>query len=212
MSALRDAVQHALDALKDTGADGRVDPRDAADYLIAALALPDAEPVTPPKAERATWQRKAIGYGFEYWRAPDAHGVTGTEAQAIELLEELLGVEVEIEQPSDTTQPAIAPEPLPPSISVSDDVLDMAYINSLPQPFIGRTLNGGNWPINDFEVASGMIRIDVCGLLEVKTISDFTSFRDGDGVEHPAIGFYSDATQEERAIEAAAHAKQRSQP
>jgi hypothetical protein len=42
-------------------------------------------------------QKKAIEHGFEYWRAPDAHGVTGTKPQAIELLQDLLGVEVEIE-------------------------------------------------------------------------------------------------------------------
>src|SRR3989304_994930 len=37
---------------------------------------------------------------FEYWRAPDAHGVTCTKEQAIELLQEVLGVEVEIEVPN----------------------------------------------------------------------------------------------------------------
>lgn len=78
------------------------------------------------------------------------------------------------------------------------DTLDMAYINSLPQPFIGRGLDGWEWPINDFEVSTGMLRIDVCGLLQVKTISDFTSFRDVNGVRHPAGGFYADAIPEER--------------
>ncbi len=45
---------------------------------------------------RKDWQRRAVEVGFEYWRASDAHGVTCKAAQAIELLEELLGVEVEI--------------------------------------------------------------------------------------------------------------------
>jgi len=44
----------------------------------------------------ASLQQKAIDHGFKYWRAPDAHGVTGTNAQAVELLQDLLGVEVEI--------------------------------------------------------------------------------------------------------------------
>jgi hypothetical protein len=82
--------------------------------------------------------------------------------------------------------------------SAREDVLDMAYINSLPQPFIGRMIGGGEWPVNDFEVATGMMRIDICGLLQVTHIGEFTSFRDGDGVVHPAEGFYSDAIPEDR--------------
>lgn len=78
------------------------------------------------------------------------------------------------------------------------DSLDMNYINSLPQPFIGRELGGWEWPINDFEVETGLLRIDVCGKLQVKHISDFTHFTDGNGVARKADAFYSDATPEER--------------
>ena len=46
---------------------------------------------------RQSMQKKAIEYGFEYWRAPDSHGVTGTKQQCIDFLQDLLGVEVEIE-------------------------------------------------------------------------------------------------------------------
>jgi hypothetical protein len=79
-----------------------------------------------------------------------------------------------------------------------EDVLDMTYINSLPQPFIGRELGGWEWPINDFEVGTGLLRIDVSGLLQVKSIADFTSFKDGYGNVHSAEGFYVDATPEDR--------------
>ncbi len=79
------------------------------------------------------------------------------------------------------------------------DLLDMAYINSLPQPFIGVTLGGKwEWPIHDIEVETGLVRIDVCGKLDVKHICDFTAFVDGRGVRHPAEGFYTDAPPEER--------------
>lgn len=61
----------------------------------------DAARATSPQATatgltRDAIQQKAVDHGFRYWRAPDAHGVTGTEAQAVELLQDLLGVEVEI--------------------------------------------------------------------------------------------------------------------
>lgn len=83
------------------------------------------------------------------------------------------------------------------------DLLDMAYINSLPQPFLGRMLGGREWPIHDIDVQTGLVRIDVCGLLDVKHIGDFTSFRDDRGVDHPADGFYVDALPEDRAGEGA---------
>jgi hypothetical protein len=82
------------------------------------------------------------------------------------------------------------------------DILDMAYINSLPQPFLGRMWGRSDdrlWPIHDIEVATGLVRIDVCGLLEVKHIGDFKSFRDANGTEHSAEGFFADALPEERA-------------
>lgn len=84
---------------------------------------------------------------------------------------------------------------------MSTDLLDMDYINSLPQPFLGRTLGTGNWEweIHDIEVQTGLVRINVCGLLEVKHISDFSLFRDMNGVEHSPDGFYSDALPEDRA-------------
>jgi len=95
---------------------------------------------------------------------------------------------------------AIAQPVQPASIKqkIRTDVLDMAYINSLSQPFIGRDIGGWEWPINDFEVSTGLLLIDVCGLLQVKHISDFTSFLDDAGVRHPAEGFYTDANLDER--------------
>lgn len=80
------------------------------------------------------------------------------------------------------------------------DVLDMAYINSLPQPFMGKQLGGWWWPIHDFEVASGMLRMDVSGLLQVSSVGDFTRFRDGNGDERSSEAFYSDALPEDRVI------------
>lgn len=66
---------------------------------LATLAAPGTAIAAreQPGLTRDAIQKKAIEHGFEYWRASDAHGVTGTKPQAIELLQDLIGVEVEIE-------------------------------------------------------------------------------------------------------------------
>lgn len=79
-----------------------------------------------------------------------------------------------------------------------EDLLDMAYINSLPQPFMGRMLGGSKWPVYDLDVQTGLVRIDVSGLLQVTHIAEFTMFSDAFGVEHSAEGFYADALPEDR--------------
>lgn len=80
------------------------------------------------------------------------------------------------------------------------DILDIGYINSLPQPLIAKTRGGGLWPVYDICVRTALVRIDVCGLLEAKEIADFISFIDDRGNEHDKNGFYIDAIEEERAI------------
>lgn len=70
--------------------------RDEADRLRAALAQPAPVQVVAAGLTRDEIQKKALEYGFEYWRASDSHGVEGTKPQAIDLLQDLLGVEVEI--------------------------------------------------------------------------------------------------------------------
>lgn len=61
-----------------------------------------SHPSAPAAAVGGEWrdklQRQCTEWGA-YWRAPDAHGVELTEAQAIELLAEVLGVEVAIQRP-----------------------------------------------------------------------------------------------------------------
>jgi len=74
------------------------------------------------------------------------------------------------------------------------DLLDMAYINSLPQPLFAREF--GNqmwWPVHDIDVQTGMYRIDVCGMLDVSHVGNVAEFRDADGNVHDSADFYSDA-------------------
>lgn len=56
-------------------------------------------------------QLKATNAGFKYWRASDAHGVTGTKEQAESFISNLIGVEVEICPPNPSDQGAGAKEP-----------------------------------------------------------------------------------------------------
>lgn len=74
------------------------------------------------------------------------------------------------------------------------DVLRMDYINSLPQPFLVRFCGDKDWwwPVNDFEVQTGLMRIDVCGLLEVKHFAEVAEIRDGDGQPHDPDTFYNE--------------------
>jgi hypothetical protein len=59
---------------------------------------------------------------------------------------------------------------------VEVNLMDMAYINSPPQP-----LWDGDWPIQDIEVETGLYRIDVCGLLETRHIGGCHRLRDETG-------------------------------
>lgn len=67
------------------------------------------------------------------------------------------------------------------------DLLDMDYINSLPQP-----LWDGDWPVHDIDVQTGCYRIDVCGLLEARHIGGCITMTDAAGKQHYVSDFYSD--------------------
>ena len=72
------------------------------------------------------------------------------------------------------------------------DLLNMAHINSLPQPLFVRDYGRSAWwwPVYDIDVQTGLHRIDVCGLLEVRHFGDAAQFRDADGVLHDPDSFY----------------------
>lgn len=72
------------------------------------------------------------------------------------------------------------------------DLLRLDYINSLPQPFIATMIGGSRWPVHDICVETGLMRLDVCGKLDVTHISDVRSFTDCDGGEHDPDSFYAE--------------------
>lgn len=76
---------------------------------------------------------------------------------------------------------------------IAGDRLRMDYINSLPQPFLARFCGDKEfWPVNDFEVQCAIMRIDVCGKLQVKSFGEVMEIIDGDGVTHDPETFWSD--------------------
>lgn len=72
------------------------------------------------------------------------------------------------------------------------DLLRMDYINSLPQPFMATFCGGDEWQVYDIEVGTGLLRIDVCGMLEVKSMGEVINFTDADGTCHDPDTFYCD--------------------
>lgn len=72
------------------------------------------------------------------------------------------------------------------------DLLRLDYINSLPQPFIVHQWGGSEWPLHDIDVETGLMHIDVCGMLDLVHIRDVRYFRDAEGVIHDAETFYVD--------------------
>lgn len=73
------------------------------------------------------------------------------------------------------------------------DRLRMDYINSLPHPFLARFYGDKTWwPVNDFEVGTGLMRIDVCGKLQVKSFGEVMEIRDGDHQSHDPDTFYNE--------------------
>ena len=74
------------------------------------------------------------------------------------------------------------------------DLLRMDYINSLPQPFIARFSRADEWPVYDIDVQTGMMRIDVCGRLEIRHFGEVTRIRDIDGGDHDPDDWYEENT------------------
>lgn len=70
----------------------------------------------------------------------------------------------------------------------------MDYINALPQPLWVRKVGEKefHFPLFDIDVETGMLRTDVCGMLDVGHIADVAEFRDADGGIHDSETFYTD--------------------
>lgn len=70
------------------------------------------------------------------------------------------------------------------------DLLRMDHINSFPQPFVAVFYGGDSWPLEDIDVQSGLLRIDVCGKLQVKHVGEVKHFVDATGETHAPDTWY----------------------
>lgn len=71
------------------------------------------------------------------------------------------------------------------------DILDYDWINSLGQLYANVMETW--WPVHDIEVQTGLMRIDVCGKLDVMDLHDARRFKNDDGEEFEVDDFYLDS-------------------
>ena len=70
------------------------------------------------------------------------------------------------------------------------DKLNIHTINALPLPLMALFFGGDRWAIHDIDVETGVMRINVCGLLQVTHFGDLRKLIDGDHVEYDPDQFY----------------------
>lgn len=75
---------------------------------------------------------------------------------------------------------------------MKQDLLNIDFINSLPQPLWVRHWGRKDfdWPLYDICVETGLMRIDVCGKLDNLHIGDVAQFIDDHGTVHDSEEFY----------------------
>jgi len=75
---------------------------------------------------------------------------------------------------------------------MKQDLLNIDFINSLPQPLWVRQWGDKEflWPLYEICVETGLIRIDVCGKLDNLHIGDVAQFKDDNGTVYESEEFY----------------------
>ena len=72
------------------------------------------------------------------------------------------------------------------------DLLRMDFINDLSMPLMAEFYGGDQWPIEDIDVQTGLLRIDVVGKRQVKHVGDLKHIIDADGRTHAVDELYTE--------------------
>jgi hypothetical protein len=73
------------------------------------------------------------------------------------------------------------------------DLLNMEKLNSTPQPFFVATSSTSPfWPVESIDVETGLMRIDVCGKLDLMHFGAIVRMRDLNGTELDPDDFYNE--------------------
>lgn len=83
-------------------------------------------------------------------------------------------------------------KPKPDQSPQEGDLLNMQKINSLSGPLTARFLDGYEWTIESIDIQTGLMRIDVCGQIDLESFSMVRTIIDGEGIEHESDDFYLD--------------------
>ena len=83
-----------------------------------------------------------------------------------------------------------------PAVSLSDrglDKLNAAKLDAIPGPILARFFGSKwEWEVIDFEVECALVRINVCGLSEVKGFCEIAEMTDIDGQKYDPEDFWND--------------------
>lgn len=77
-------------------------------------------------------------------------------------------------------------------ITAMSDMLDMDKLNQLPQPLMVYFSKSDKypWPVYDIDVETGLMRIDVCGKLDLKHFAEVVRLQDANGDDHDPDNFF----------------------
>ena len=72
------------------------------------------------------------------------------------------------------------------------DVIRIDEFDKLPAPVTARLLDGGEYWIESICVETGLMRLDICGLIQIEDFVMVETLIDANDVEHDAEEFLND--------------------
>ena len=70
------------------------------------------------------------------------------------------------------------------------DILSMEKFSALPHPIVGKMMGGGEWEIETVCILTGIMRLNVCGKIDLEDFSMVKTIVDANGDEHDPDDFW----------------------